>query len=305
MKQRRKISIIAASCLVVSLAAASMILQRTDQSRPQATLDEVLFLNSPQVIKRASLGYDGLVACIYWTRAVQYFGYRHRTYAGSYNLLAPLLEITTHLDPHLLVAYEFGSTFLGTKPPHGAGDPMRAIALMEYGIQNNPNNWRLYYDLGFIYYMELKDPKKAAETFDRGSRVPNSHPFLKVLAAQMAQHAGEYQTARMLWSATYQTSQDELIKQNAIDHLRALRVEEDITHLQEAVTRFGERTGRLPASMAELLASMGLAQAPVDPDGHTYKLTPEGRVEVRIPDDFPFATKGMPPGYTPKPKSHS
>jgi tetratricopeptide (TPR) repeat protein len=305
MKQRRKISIIAATCLVVSLAAASMILRRTDQSRPQATLDEVLFLNSPQVIKRASLGYDGLVACLYWTRAVQYFGYRHRTYAGSYNLLAPLLEITTHLDPHLLVAYEFGSTFLGTKPPHGAGDPKRAIELMEYGIQNNPNSWRLYYDLGFIYYMELKDPKKAAETFDRGSRVPNSHPFLKVLAAQMAQHAGEYQTARMMWSATYQTTQDELIKQNAIDHLRALRVEEDVTHLQEAVTRFGERTGRLPASMAELLASMGLAQAPVDPDGHTYKLTPEGRVEVRVPDDFPFATKGMPPGYTPKPKSHS
>jgi tetratricopeptide (TPR) repeat protein len=305
MKQRRKITIIASACLVLSLAGASIILRQTDESHPQATLDEVLFLNSPQVIKRASLGYDGLVACIYWTRAVQYFGYRHRTYAGSYNLLAPLLEITTHLDPHLLVAYEFGSTFLGTKPPHGAGDPQRAIELMEYGIQNNPNNWRLYYDLGFLYYMELKDAKKASEVFDRGSRVPNSHPFMKVLAAQMAQHAGEYQTARMMWSATYQTSQDKLIKENAIEHLRALRVEEDVTHLQEAVTRFGERTGRLPGSMAELLASIGLAQTPVDPDGHPYKLTPEGRVEVRMPDDFPFATKGLPPGYKPKPKSQS
>jgi len=35
---------------------------------------------------------------------------------------------------------------------------------------------------------------------------------------------------------------------------------------------------------------------PVDPDGHPYKLSPEGRVEVRVPDDFPFATKGLPPG---------
>ena len=25
---------------------------------------------------------------------------------------------------------------------------------MRYGIQNNPNNWRLYYDLGFVYYTE-------------------------------------------------------------------------------------------------------------------------------------------------------
>jgi tetratricopeptide (TPR) repeat protein len=301
MKPRKKTTVVASACLILSLAASSFVLHRTDQLRPQATLEEVLFLSSPKVIKRASLGYDGLMACIYWTRAVQYFGYRHHYYAASYNLLAPLLEITTHLDPHLLVAYEFGSSFLAPKPPSGAGQPDRAIELMEYGIQNNPDNWRLYYDLGFVYYTELKDYKKAAETFARGSQVPNAHPFLKVLAAQMAQHAGDYETARMLWSASYQNTQDKLIKQNAVDHLRALRVDEDVEHLQAAVTRFGERTGRLPASVAELVAAEGLAGTPVDPDGHPYKLTSDGRVELRVPDDFSFATKGLPPGYKRRP----
>jgi tetratricopeptide (TPR) repeat protein len=305
MKQRQKTTIVASICLVVSLAAGSFVLHRTDQLRPQATLDEVLFLNSPKVIKRASLGYDGLMACIYWTRAVQYFGYRHHYLATSYNQLAPLLNITTHLDPHLVVAYEFGTSFLAPKPPYGAGQPERAIELMNYGIQNNPDNWHLYYDLGFVYYMQLQDYKQAAATFERGSHVPNAHPFLKILAAQMAQHAGEYDTAQMLWQATYQTTQDELIKQNAVEHLRALRVDEDVQHMQEAVTRFGERTGRLPASMAELVAAEGLGGTPVDPDGHPYKLTPEGRVEVRVPDDFPFATKGLPPGYKPVSKFHA
>jgi tetratricopeptide (TPR) repeat protein len=305
MKPRQKVTMVASACLILSLAASAFVLHRTEQLRPQATLDEVLFLSSPKVIKRVSLGYDGLLACIYWTRAVQYFGYRHHSFAASYNLLAPLLEITTHLDPHLLVAYEFGTSFLAPQPPHGAGQPERAIELMEYGIQNNPDNWRLYYDLGFVYYMELRDYKKAAETFERGSHVPNAHPFLKVMAAQMAQHAGEYETARMLWSATYQTTQDKQIRDNAVEHLRALRVDEDVQHLQEAVTRFGERTGRLPLSMAELVAAEGLAGTPVDPDGHPYKLTPEGRVELRVPDDFAFATKGLPPGYKPQPKFHS
>jgi tetratricopeptide (TPR) repeat protein len=305
MKPRQKTTVVASVCLVLSLAASSFVLHRTDLLRPQATLDEVLFLSSPKVIKRASLGYDGLMACIYWTRAVQYFGNRHHGYAASYNLLAPLLEITTHLDPHLLVAYEFGSSFLAPKPPQGAGQPERAIALMEYGIQNNPDNWKLYYDLGFVYYMELKDYKNAAQTFERGSHVPNAHPFLKILAAQMAQHAGEYETARMLWTATYQTAGDKQIKENAVEHLRALRVDQDVQRLQEGVTRFGERTGRLPASMAELAAAEGLAVTPTDPDGHPYKLTPEGRVEVRVPDDFPFATKGLPPGYKPSPMFHA
>jgi tetratricopeptide (TPR) repeat protein len=305
MTQRQKTTMVASACLILSLAASSLVLHRVDQLRPQGTLDEVLFLSSPKVIKRASLGYDGLMACIYWTRAVQYFGYRHHSYAASYNLLAPLLEITTHLDPHLLVAYEFGSSFLAPQPPHGAGEPERAIELMEYGIQNNPDNWRLYYDLGFVYYMELRDYKKAAETFERGSHVPNAHPFLKILAAQMAQHAGEYQTAQMLWTATYQTTQDQQIKQNAVEHLRALRVDQEVQHLQEAVTRFGERTGRLPASMAELVAAEGMGGIPVDPDGHAYKMTPEGRIELRAPDDFAFATKGLPPGYRPVPKLHA
>ena len=302
MTQRRKTSVVAAACLIFSLAASIVVLRRSDQLRPQATLDEVLFLSSPTVIKRASLGYDGLMACIYWTRAVQYFGNRHHNYAISYNLLAPLLEITTHLDPRLLVAYQFGGSFLAPKPPLGAGQPERAIQLMEYGIQNNPNDWHLYYNLGFVYYMDVKNYTKAAQTFERGSQILDAHPFMKVMAAQMAQHAGEFGMARELWTATYQTTQDKLIRENAVDHLLALRVEEDITHLQQGVTRFGSRTGRLPVSMAELAAAEGLPGIPVDPNGKPYKLTPEGRVEVRNPNDFHFLTKGLPPGYQPPDK---
>lgn len=301
MNDRRKITVIASIVLLLSLAASSFMLHRVDQIRPQATLDEALFLSSPTVIGRASLGYDGLMACIYWTRAVQYFGYRHHYYATSYNLLAPLLEITTHLDPHLVIAYEFGASFLSPKPPQGAGEPQRAVELMQYGIQQNPDNWRLYYDLGFVYYMDLQDYKQAAAIFQRGSQVPHAHPFLAILAAQMAQHAGEYDTARMLWSATYENTRDKQIQENATEHLRALRVDEDVKHLQDAVTRFGERTGRLPANIAELATAEHLPGIPLDPDGHPYKLASDGRVEVRLPDDFPFATKGLPPGYKPAP----
>jgi hypothetical protein len=173
--------------------------------------------------------------------------------------------------------------------------------LMNYGIEHNPDDWHLYYELGFVYYTELHEYAKAADAFARGSRVPNAHPFLKILAAQMAAHAGEFETARMLWSATYETTNDNQIRQNAIDHLRALRVDEDVTTLQHAVTDFGERTGRLPASMAELITTEHLPGVLMDPDGHPYRMTPEGRILVEHPEDFPFITKGMPPGYRPPP----
>jgi tetratricopeptide (TPR) repeat protein len=305
MSQRRRVSMIAGACLVVSLAASVVLLEGIDRLRPQAAAEEVLYLNSPKALKRLSLGYNGLLADIYWTRAVQYFGFRHHSGTRNYDLLAPLLEITTHLDPHLIVAYEFGTSFLAPAPPDGAGHPEEAIKLINFGIQNNPDDWKLYYDLGFVYYMNLRNYPEAAKAFARGARAPNAHPFLRLLAAQMAEHAGEFETARLMWNTAYQNTHDKLIQQNAIEHLRALRVDEDVTHLQHAVTRFGERTGRLPTSMAELAAAEKLPGIPVDPDGNPYQLTPEGRVEVRVPDNFPFATQGLPPGYQSPPKFHS
>jgi hypothetical protein len=117
------------------------------------------------------------------------------------------------------------------------------------------------------------------------------------LAAQMAEHAGEFSTSRLLWSATYDSSRDPDIRNSALEHLRAIRADEDVTVLQSAVTRFEKRTGRLPSSMAELAAAEHLPRIPADPDGHAYRLTPKGHVEVENPDDFKFLTKGMPAGY--------
>jgi tetratricopeptide (TPR) repeat protein len=281
--------------LIVCLAASVMLLQRLDQVRSGATLEEVLYISSPQALKRLSLGYDGLLADIYWTRAVQYFGQKHFAGATRYDLLAPLLEITTALDPHLTVAYEFGSTFLAAQPPNGAGLPQKAIALTEYGIRENPDEWRLYYDLGFIYYMELKDYKGAADAFARGSRVPNAHPWLKLMAAQMAEHAGDLQTARMMWVATYQTTTDKSVRANAAAHLRAIRAQDDVT----VPVNLGNPVGHLPSSFADLQATGMLRGVPVDPVGHPYQLLPDGHVEVRVPDDIPFLQKGTPPGYVP------
>jgi len=301
MNGRKRTTVTAAGCMAVSLVACVLLLRHIDEIRPKATIEDALYVNSPKMIKRASVGFDGLMACIYWTRTVQYFGHRHFDRAHTYNELAPLLEITTTLDPYMIPAYEFGASFLAPKPPGGAGEPARAIHLMEYGISYNPDNWHLYYDLGFVYYTELKDYRKAAEVFERGSKVPDAHPFMKIMAAQMAMHAGDFTTARMLWTATYESSHETNIRQNAIEHLRSLRVDEDVTSLQALVTQFGERTGRLPASISELAAAAHLRAVPVDPDGNPYQLSATGQVLVQNPDDFPFITKGTPPGYKPAP----
>jgi hypothetical protein len=297
MKASPQVTMFATALLLVSMASSILLLRQVDKTRPVATLEETLFISSPKVLRRMSLGYNGLLADVYWTRAVQYFGRHHVAGVEHYNLLAPLLEITTTLDPHLLPAYEFGSTFLTTPPPNGAGMPEKAVELMESGIRNNPDEWRLYFNLGFIYYMELKDPGKAADAFMRGSRVPNAHPALKVMAARMADTAGDTVTSQMMWKLTYDTSTDKLVRANARAHLTASIVDTQVEQLQSIVARYQLATGRTPVSFSELVRVGTLRGIPVDPLGNPYVLTSDGRVEVKDPDSLPFIKMGKPLGY--------
>jgi hypothetical protein len=295
MRPNRRTSVTLAVILVVCMSGTVVTVQQIDRLRPVATLEEVLYLPSPKVLRRLSLGYTGLLADIYWTRAVQYFGRRH-AYASRFDLLAPLLDITTQLDPQLTVVYEFGSVFLAQKPPQGAGMPERAVQLVEYGIRENPNKWRLYYDLGFIHYMERKDYKAAAKAFERGSQVPGAHPWMRLLAAHMAEHGRDMATARFLWTNTYESSQDKQIRANALAHLRALQVDEEVPKLIQLSEEYHKRTGHYPQTWAELIHAGFLPGVPLDPVGHPYQLASGDRVEVAVPDDLPFITEGLPRG---------
>lgn len=283
--------------LVLCLAGSALVVRQVDRMRAGATLEEVLYIPSSKTLKRMSLGFNGLMADIYWTRAVQYFGSKHHVRADQYQLLAPLLDITTDLDPHLVVAYQFGSIFLSQKPPEGAGQPQLAAALVEKGIRENPDNHYLYLNLGWIEY-EMKDYAAASRAFERGSKVKNAPPSFKIMAAAMAQHGGNVATARYLWTELYNTTQDKSIRANAIKRLQALQVDEDIAALESALQQFKSQMGRYPEGWGELRRA-GWRGPTVDPVGNPYRIMPDGRVQVAEPDSLPFITRGLPSGTAP------
>jgi len=297
MKRQSQAAVSIALCIIMlaMFAGSALVLYGIERSRPQAQSEDALYIPSAKALKRMSLGYNGLLADIYWTRAVQYFGWRHKHRAMDYHMLYPLLEITTELDPQLIVAYRFGGTFLAQKPPDGAGEPGKAAEFLERGIKANPNEWKLYYDLGFLEAVERQDYTAAASAFERGSRLPNAHPFLRVLAANMAQHGGDVATARLMWQTTYATTDDPALKLNAQLHLRALEVDETVPKLEALVQQFKEKTGNQPASFVPLVQSGWLSHIPIDPLGHPYKLLSDGRVEVQDPQALSFIRQGLPP----------
>jgi hypothetical protein len=287
--------------LVSCLTGSILSLRKVDGLRGgQATLQEVLYIRSGKTLKRLSLGYSGLMADIYWTRAVQYFGSRVQVRSAHYELLYPLLDITTDLDPHLIVAYQNGAVFLSGRPPSGAGRPDKAVELLEKGIHANPAYWRLYFTLGFVHYMDRKDYKAAQEAFEKGASVPGALVWMKVMAATMAGHAGDASTAVALWTRLYESTQDEKIRKNALQHITALRVDQDVAELERRISEFSQRTGRVPSNWSDLVSTGLLKGVPVDPNKIPYRLMSDGTVQVRDPDSLPFITRGLAPGTKPK-----
>ena len=300
MKRSGKIVPIVSALLVAAFVGSVFSLNEVEAARGnQATLEEILYIPSAKTLKRMSLGYSGVLADIYWTRAVQYYGRKLSTRRADlrYDLLPPLLDITTDLDPHLIVAYEFGSIFLSQRPPVGAGQPDKAVALLEKGIRANPDYWRLYFDLGFIHFFDRKDPKAAQQAFEKGSENPKALSWMKALAASMAERANDPQTALNLWTKLYETTSDEMVKQNALQHIEGLRTDLDVLELERRVRIYQERTGRLPTTWYEMMHQGLLGQVPLDPTDKPYKLMADGTVQVEDPDSLPFITQGLPPGW--------
>lgn len=295
MIERNRVTVVATAVLTIGLALSVVTLHQIDRIREGATLQEVVYIPSAQTVRHLSLGYNGLLADIYWTRAVQYFGSHHHAKSMDYQILKPLLETTTTLDPHLIPAYEFGSIFLAQNPPEGAGDPNAAAELVKKGIRENPEAWRLWYHLGFIQWQELRNPALASESFLQGSKVPGAMPWMKVMAAALAQNAGNSETARYLWTNIYQSTEDKMIRQNAIKRLAALKSDEEVQMLQNLIDQYQQQQGHYPSSFQELISVGWIRRVPLDPLGYPYQIH-NGRVVLARPSELPFITKGLPEG---------
>lgn len=271
---------LAAAVLVFALAASVVLRVRLDREPARASLSPVVYVTSGQTLRRLSLGYQGLLADLYWTRAVQYFGRQKLAGTGDYRDLGQLLRVTTELDPHLLIAYRFGAIFLAEGPPAGAGRPDEALALIRRGIAANPSYWRFWQDLGFIYYWDLKDYAQAASAFEAGSRQPGADLWVKTLAASVAAQGGELETSRLLWSQVYSRAGNDTIRRSAQEHLAAIKAAEDIAQLNRLITTFSRREGRPTKSIGDLVRAGVLPGRPDDPSGVPYEVGGDGKAAL-------------------------
>jgi len=260
--------------------------------------DNLLYVESPSAMKRLALGYDALLADVYWIRAVQYFGGQRLAERArhKHDLVYPLLDITTTLDPYFNIAYRFGSIFVAEGYPRPPGRPDLAIKLLEKGFAANPTRWQYLYDIAFVHYWWLRDFPGAAAWFKRASEVPGSPEWMPGLAAATLVRGGDRRAARFLWEQILRSSEAGYMRENAKHRLVQLDVMDEIDRLNDALGQVSARIGH-PVTSWEELGRRGVLRRvpPVDPAGLPYVLDPlTGRAHLDpksslapLPDDMP------------------
>jgi hypothetical protein len=225
--------------------------------------EEVLYFWSGEQVKRMFPGYGSLAADLYWLRTVQYFGGVRKFEGGErFELLRPLIEITTTLDPRLEIAYRYGAIFLSEAPPGGAGRPQEGIEVMEKGVRNLPHSWRLRQDLGFFYYLYLHDARRASEVLSEASRIPGSAFWLSSMAADLLAKGGDRERSRRMWRQIFEQAEEGVLKENARLRLQLLDSRDLADALSSRVGAYEQRLGRAPARLEELRA-VGLWSGPL------------------------------------------
>ena len=262
--------------LLVLLFASAIGLQAVRERGGElpAGQGELLYVRSPEALRRMSLSYHSLLADVYWIRAVQLYGDTKlwRTTDKSFGLLYPLLDLTTSLDPHFDVAYQFGALFLAEAPPGGPGRPDQAIALLEKGLRTQPHDWQLHQAIGFVHYWSHQDYVAAADWFRRAARLPGAPTWMEPFAAVTLAEGGDRRSSRLMWQQIQRSGSDEWFLREADRRLKQLDAMDQLDTLRRVVATFEARQGRPPVSWAEVTRAGYLRGSVADPTGAPYRL---------------------------------
>ena len=262
--------------VTAGIAAAAALLQARDRLAPlPVSQKRLMYLRSGQTTSRLFLTFDALAADVYWMRAIQHYGRDRQSSGreGRFELLQPLLDLTTSLDPHFNIAYRFGAIFLSMDPPDGPGRTDQAIALLEKGLAGNPHRWQYAHDIAFVHYWHTGNYAEAARWFDRAATIPGAPDWIRPLAAITRAQGGDRTGARQILTGLV-SSGESYIRSAAERALAQLDALDAIDRLNGVVERYRSATGQPPSGWGDLVRARVLPGIPLDSTGTPFSYDP-------------------------------
>jgi hypothetical protein len=227
---------------------------------------QVGLLPDGKMLRVTSLGFDRLVADLFWLRTVNYIGDERAAKVG-YPAARDLAELVTDIDPEFRTAYSVMNTVLTVLSPQVDA----AIALLDKGIRHI-EWWKLHFLQGYSYFHEKGDYRQAAEQIRLAATLPGGPPYLPRLAARLYASGGDPDAALQFVLARIEYADSEPERRKLIRRARDLRIVRDLRNLNRAIEAYAGTHGEPPGDIALLVEAGFLRAEPRDPEGGAYRI---------------------------------
>ncbi len=255
------------------LHGANLRLETFEQE--QIETGEVGPLPDGKLLRVAALGFERLIADLYWIRTVFYVG-SEAARESNYPSAEALAHLITDVDPHFDSVYVLmASVIAGLRYDIDA-----AIGLLEKGTRNS-DYWRIHFNLGYLHFMEKGDYTTGAryleQAVDRGGPT-----YLPLLISRLYAHDGDAQTAILFLQERLRQEAHPKVRKRLSKRLQDVLIHRDVGIISRALERHREQRGADPGSVDALVESGFLRKPMLDPQGQPY-LIENGEVRSQTP----------------------
>lgn len=231
-------------------------------------------LPSSEALQLLSLSYKNLVADYYWLRCINDYGDK-RMAAGHYPNLLPLLTRVQSLDPNFVAPYIFAGNVMTLSDM-----PWReALAMLETGMKQRPDSWRIAFSYGFNMYFLGESLDKAARALALAAANPDAPPYAGPLAIRMAAEAGEPEVGLNMVDALLSETQDKAQIETLQERRLKLLLEVHLKHLNAAAKLYRQRQSHAPPHVEALVGYGDVHYIAPDPLGGAFFIDADGNVD--------------------------
>lgn len=206
-----------------------------------------------QMVKVASLGYDQLIADLYWLAFVQYTGDRLAREKDKGPLSYKYLDLITELDPHFMQAYWYAAFVIGGEQK----TPGLAAQLLDRGLQANTDTWYMPFIAGINQYLYAKNELAAAKYYRMAAKYEGAPAWLERQASILEAKIPSTIKEVNIWTNIYESAEEPRVQEHAKERLINLWV---MTYKNSPTDEIKNRAKNALLGLGVDVSTMGGAQ---------------------------------------------
>lgn len=236
---------------------------------------QLLYLPTPEILKLASLGNQGLMADLLYMWSIQY--YSQFSLDEKFLYLETVFDLVTDLDPRYFDAYRIGALIMSLQK---SGDPAQhkaaVVRLYDKGLANMPDSWELAEVAAWDAHLVLNDQELAVRWMKTAAERPGAPPEVKRVYGRWRDniHGWTIEDSIAYWEEVVAEATRKPDINLATSHLYDSYVARHRRTLDPLLAQFRQRTGRCPESWQEVVKQGLLPEVPLDYLGNPYGVDP-------------------------------